>query len=60
LTKKTKQLGIVFSADEIRWMKEGEVEVDGGYHCGGLCAAGDVFTVHFEDGRWKVVTARTK
>jgi hypothetical protein len=56
--KKTKQPGIVFRADEIRWIKEGEVEVGGGYHCGGLCAAGDVFTVHLENGRWKVVAVR--
>ena len=58
--KRTKQPGIIFSADEIRWIKEDQVEVDGGYHCGGLCAAGDVFAVRLEHGIWKVVEARMK
>jgi hypothetical protein len=58
--KKSKQPGIVFSADQIRWTKDSEVEVEGGYHCGGLCAAGDVFTVGFERGKWKVLSVRMK
>jgi len=58
--KKTKQPGIVFSANEIRWTKDDEVEVEGGYHCGGLCAAGDVFTIAFSDGKWKVLSVRMK
>jgi hypothetical protein len=58
--KKTKAPGIVFSANEIRWRSDDEVEVEGGYHCGGLCAAGDVFAVGFADGKWKVLSVRMK
>jgi hypothetical protein len=58
--KDTHQPGIILSADEIRWTKENEVEVEGGYHCGGLCAARDVFTVRLGNGRWKVIQARMK
>jgi len=60
IDKKNKQPGIVFSANEIRWTNENEVEVEGGYHCGGLCAAGDVFTVGFDEGKWKVLRVRMK
>jgi hypothetical protein len=58
--KKTKQPGIIFRTNEIRWTSETEAEVEGGYHCGGLCAAGDVFSVRYEAGKWKVVQARMK
>jgi hypothetical protein len=58
--KKTKQPGIIFSADEIHWITDDQVEVDGGYYCGGLCAAGDVFTVNFDHGTWKVTKAVMK
>jgi hypothetical protein len=58
--KKNKKPGIVFSANEIRWTNENEVEVEGGYHCGGLCAAGDVFTVGRNQGKWRVLRVRMK
>jgi hypothetical protein len=59
IDRKTKQPGIIFSANEIRWLKNNEVEVDGGYHCGGLCASGEVFTVILENGKWTVTADRT-
>jgi hypothetical protein len=60
IDKKTKQPGIIFSANVIRWLNDSEVEVDGGYHCGGLCASGEVFTVTLENGKWKVIADRMK
>jgi len=57
---KTKQPGIIFSANAIRWLKDSEVEVDGGYHCGGLCASGEVFTVVLENRKWRVIADRMK
>jgi hypothetical protein len=60
IDKKTEQRGIIFSANEIRWLKNTQVEVDGGYHCGGLCGAGEVFTVTLENGKWKVIADRMK
>lgn len=58
--KDTNRNGIVFRADGIRWINESEVEVEGGYHCGSLCAAGDVFSLRLESGRWNVVQVRGK
>jgi hypothetical protein len=58
--KDTHQPGIIFSAGEIRWTKESEVEAEGGYHCGRLCGAGDVFTVQLQNGRWRVIQKRMK
>ncbi len=60
IDKKTKQPGIIFSANAIRWLKDSEVEVDGGYHCGGLCASGEVFTVVLENRKWRVIADRMK
>ena len=37
--KSSHQRGIRFSADEIRWLGPDSVEVEGGYHCDGLCGA---------------------
>ena len=41
-------------------LKDSEVEVDGGYHCGGLCASGEVFTVVLENRKWRVIADRMK
>ncbi len=54
LDKKTKQRGIIFSADRIRWRGKDTAEVDGGYHCDGLCGAGITFKVKRERGKWVV------
>lgn len=58
--KDTHQPGIIFSAGKIRWTKESEVEVEGGYHCGSLCGAGELFTVQLQNGRWRVIQKRMK
>jgi len=50
--KSTHRTGIVFSADTIRWLSENSAEVEGGYYCGGLCAAGITFKVIRENGKW--------
>lgn len=57
--KKTKQNGIVFSADSIRWLTPDQVEVDGGYHCGKLCGGGEVFSMQLQDGKWVVTETLT-
>jgi hypothetical protein len=56
--KASGQRGIVFSADRIRRLGKDSAEVDGGYHCDGLCGAGIKFKVKRENGRW--VVKRTK
>jgi hypothetical protein len=52
--KLTRRHGIIFSAETIRWLGKDSAEVKGGYYCGGLCAAGIIFHVAREDGKWIV------
>jgi hypothetical protein len=56
--KITRQRGIIFSADRIRWLGKNSVEVEGGYHCDGLCGAGITFRVGREKGKWVVISER--
>lgn len=57
--KDTKQNGIIFSADSIRWLGPDQVEVDGGYHCGNLCGGGEVFSMQLQSGKWVVTETLT-
>lgn len=52
--KSTHQRGIIFSADSIRWSSKDSAKVEGGYYCGGLCAAEITFKVRRENGKWVV------
>lgn len=54
LDRATGRRGIVFSANDIRWLSKDQVEVKGGYYCDSMCAAAKVFDVHLENGRWVV------
>jgi hypothetical protein len=60
IDKKTHEHGIIFYADSIKWLSRTSVEVEGGYHCDGLCGAGITFDVHFEKGKWAVKGERMK
>jgi len=53
----TRQRGIIFSADGIRWLGRSHVKVAGGYHCDGLCGADYTFDVRLEKGTWSVKKA---
>lgn len=46
--------GIIFEAGKIRWLSKIAAEVEGGYYCGGLCAASNTFQVRQENGNWVV------
>lgn len=52
--KSTGKSGIVFEAEKLQWRNKDLVEVQGGYYCGGLCAAGITFTVKRENGKWMI------
>jgi len=52
--KTTHRAGIVFSADAIRWHGSDLADVEGGYYCGGRCAAGITFIVQREKGKWVI------
>jgi hypothetical protein len=58
--KSTHRTGIIFSADTIRWLGEDSAELEGGYYCGGLCAAGITFEVKRENGKWSVKGSHLK
>jgi hypothetical protein len=52
--KSTGQSGIVFDVEDLKWQNNDLAEVQGGYYCGGLCAAGITFTVKRENGKWAI------
>ena len=52
--KKTQEHGIIFYVDRIRWLSDVSAEVQGGYHCDGLCGAGITFRLGLVDGKWVV------
>lgn len=56
--KSTGKTGIVFDAEKLRWRNRNLAEVEGGYYCGGLCAAGITFTVKRENRRWGIESSR--
>jgi hypothetical protein len=58
--KKTHERGIIFYVDSIRWLSDVSVEVEGGYHCDGLCGAGITFRLGLADGKWVVKDERMK
>jgi len=52
--RSTHQTGIIFSADSIRWLGTDHAKVESGYYCGGLCAAGIIFILQREKGKWVI------
>jgi hypothetical protein len=56
--RESQERGIIFSADDIRWLGRNHVKAEGGYHCNGLCGAGYTFDMRFEKGKWIVRKAR--
>jgi len=53
--KTTGKHGIIFNADEIRWISLALVEVSGGYYHDGLSASGNTYRLVKSKGTWKVV-----
>ena len=50
--------GIIFDAGKVRWLSRDAAEVEGGYYCGGLCAAGITFQVNRDNGKWVIKNSR--
>ncbi len=46
--------GVIFFVREIKWINDNEVEIEGGYHRGGLDGSGHAFQVMREKGKWVV------
>ncbi|HSZ64556.1 MAG TPA: hypothetical protein VK828_22350 [Terriglobales bacterium] len=56
--KSSGERGIIFSADKVHWRSKDSAEVEGGYHCDGLCGAGLRFRVKRENGKWIVKSSK--
>lgn len=54
----TGMTGIIFDAGKIHWLSKDVAELEGGYYCGGLCAAGITFEVERENGKWVIKSSR--
>ena len=54
LDKSTGLPGLVFRIDEIRWLSDDRVEVDGGYDEASESATGNTYRLVKESGRWVV------
>jgi hypothetical protein len=52
--KRTKKNAVLFDIGEVRLTSATHADVDGGYHCGGLCWAAGTYRVGFDGTRWTV------
>jgi hypothetical protein len=46
---------ITFYVEKIRWRSKTSVQLDGGYHCGLLCASGVTYRLRLKSGKWTIV-----
>jgi hypothetical protein len=51
----TRERGLIFHVDQIRWKSDTEAEIDGGYYEAGLSSSGNTYYLKKRDGRWTVV-----
>jgi hypothetical protein len=58
--KETGKRGTIFQTGSIRWLSRDAVTVEGGYYCGGRCAAGIQFSVKRKNGKWVVISGHTR
>jgi hypothetical protein len=56
--KRTGKAGIRFYVDKVVWKSEVAADVESGYHCDGLCAAGITFSLELKDGKWTIVSEK--
>ena len=58
VNKQTHKPGIIFYVEKLHWKSSTDVEIEGGYHCDGLCAAGITFHLKLVKGKWKIKSER--
>jgi hypothetical protein len=56
--KATGKRGIIFSVGKVQWLDQDSVQIEGGYHCDGLCGAGLIFKLHRNKGKWVIQNSR--
>jgi hypothetical protein len=54
--KQTGKPSIPFYVGRVQWKTEDSVEIKGGYHSDGPCAAGVTFSVKLRNGKWTIVS----
>ena len=52
--KQTRKRAVIFHIGEIRWVKQSEAEVEGGYDCASECMAGGTYHAVWDGTRWTV------
>lgn len=57
--KQTNQPAVELDAGAIDWKGKESAEIFGGYHCGELCGAVEVFKATFHRGRWTIKEGKT-
>jgi hypothetical protein len=58
IDKRTGERAILFYVGKVSWKSETSAEIEGGYHCDGLCAAGITFSLELKDAKWIVVSEK--
>jgi hypothetical protein len=58
IDKKTREFGIIFHVGKINWISSDTVDIEGGYQCGGRCAAGITYHLKLEKGHWVIQTRK--
>jgi len=56
--KSSGERGIIFLANKVHWRSKDSADVEGGYHCNGLCGAGLRFRVKRKNGKWIVMSSK--
>src|ERR1051326_1046291 len=54
IEKETSQRGMIFRVNEIHWLNQDSVEVEGGYFCDGLCGVTETFKLHRTEAKWRI------
>ncbi len=54
----TGKRGLLFRVENIRWISDTEVAVDGGYSEGNVSSSDNTYTVRKQNGRWEVTTGK--
>jgi hypothetical protein len=53
--KETRRKGLIFRVNDITWLSDSEVLVEGSYFAGNLAGSGNTYRVILKDGKWVVV-----
>ena len=58
--KKAGKRSVIFDVEALRWIRQNEAEVEGGYFCGSLCMSSGRYHVVRDGARWRVTGYHAK